>query len=179
METETETETKDIPTPMIRTIQEGKDAIKAIREARKATGNKHAPSSQQTRNRNLKIVAIKVKMNSIKSRLVKNNWVECEFQDLPMGSVFSTNISLSVKYNKSGGLRKSGAKDYKCMNSCGSTAFILSRGYDQGSMLDLDANRPVWTRQDNKLWLKSGRGKSESTIEKDNSEEFNDDWAGV
>jgi hypothetical protein len=65
------------------------------------------------------------------------------------------------------------------MKSCGSTAFILSRGYDQGSMLDLDANRPVWTRQDNKLWLKSGRGKSESTIEKDNSEEFNDDWAGV
>ena len=112
---ETETETKEIPTPMIRTIKEAKDAIKAIQKARKATGNKHAPSSQQTRNRNLKIVAIKVKMNAIKSRLVKNNWVECEFQDLPMGSVFSTNISLSVKYNKSGSLRKSGAKDYKCM----------------------------------------------------------------
>ena len=60
------------------------------------------------------------------------------------------------------------------MKSCGPTAFILSAGYDQGSMLDFKPGRAVWARQQNKMFV--SRGRSDQRPNKYNPDEFDDDW---
>ena len=162
------------------TIQECEVVLERLKKEKKRSGNRYTGKrkSNSARNTNLKIVAVKVKMNAIRSRLVKNQWAEIEFQDLPMGTVFRAHISLdhSKKTNKDGSEKKSGAKEYIFMKSCGPTAFILSAGYDQGSMLDFKPGRAVWARQQNKMFVSKGRGKSLKTSNRDNSDEFDDDW---
>jgi hypothetical protein len=162
------------------TIQECEVVLERLKKEKKRSGNRYTGKrkSNSVRNTQLKIVAVKVKMNAIRSRLVRNQWAEIEFQDLPMGTVFRAVVSLehSTKTNKDGSEKKSGAKEYVMMKSCGPTAFILSVGYDQGSMLDFKPGRAVWARQQNKMFVSKGRGKSLKTSNRDNSDEFADDW---
>ena len=162
------------------TIQECEAVLKRLAKEKKRSGSRYTGKrkSNYARNVNLKIVAVKVKINTIRSRLIKNQWAEIHFQDIPMGSVFRAHISLehSKKYNKDGSEKKSGAKEYVFMKSCGPTAFILSAGYDQGSMLDFKPDRAVWARKHNKMFVSKGRGKSLKTLNKDNTDEFEDDW---
>lgn len=140
----------------INTLQQGIQAI-AVIEASKQTSNKYSNNKQQTKNKNARIGAIKVMLNNIQSRLKKNNWVEIEFQDLPMGTVFHCKLSLTAKRTKFGGVNQTGAKEYKFMKSSGYTCFVLNPGYDQGSMLTLDPRREVWARYNNKTHIANGR----------------------
>ena len=162
------------------TIQECEAVLKRLQKEKKRSGSRYNGKrrSNSVRNTNLKIVAVKVKMNKIRSRLIKNQWVEIMHQDLPMGTVFRAVVSLehSTKTNNDGSEKKSGAKQYVLMKSCGTTSFILSAGYDQGSMLDFKPERAVWARKQNKMFVSKGRGKSLKTLHKDNSDEFEDDW---
>ena len=161
-------------------IQECEAVIEKLEEDKKRSGIRYKGNrkSNAVRNAQLKIVAVKVKINNIRSRLIKNQWVEIMHQDLPMGSVFRAVVSLehSAKVNNDGSEKKSGAKEYILMKSCGTTSFILSAGYDQGSMLDFKPERAVWARKQNKVSVSKGRGKSLKTLNRDNSDQFEDDW---
>ena len=69
------------------TIQECEVVLERLKKEKKRSGNRYTGKrkSNSVRNTQLKIVAVKVKMNAIRSRLVKNQWAEIEFQDLAYG----------------------------------------------------------------------------------------------
>jgi hypothetical protein len=107
---------------------------------RAVEGEMTALKSTQPRYRNEdRVKELVLIRESILSKRFKSGWIQCEFQDLPCGTVFRCDVNLGKWVMP---------QEFVLMKlSSGAGAVILSSGMDQGTLVHLDINRVVTTRK--------------------------------
>ena len=144
--------------------------------------------STARRMKTAKINAIQRVISRIKDRYHKGKWVEAEFRDVPCGTMFKTTISLNenkqdkiVHGRRVHGTKTSmqGCSEYTLMKSSGLACFILTRGMDQGSLLDLDPKRIVIVRHREKVLASDGTRKARECKDRSGDESGEFDWEGI
>ncbi len=106
--------------------------------------------------------------NQLQTRLNRTGWVEVQYGDLPSGQFFKiemtitddpkerTEVAGKMVYGEKRGY--SSQNTYTLMKSIGDTCFVVSKGWDQGSMVSLQNDRIVRIKHRTRILLGDSPG---------------------
>ena len=92
---------------------------------------------------NLQLIKhINIRIDRLEDQHHSKRWQVVDFQDLPVGQVFKFNRTM----HKSEYTLEIQPKLHYAMKSQGCCAIIVSKGMDQGALVNLAPRRPVYTK---------------------------------
>jgi hypothetical protein len=101
----------------------------------------------------------------LQTKLSLRGLVEIEFQDIPMGEIFWTYLSIESGTNYT---------EYEFIKTCGLDAVILTDGFDKGSLVTFEGNKMIMVKKSTRKLVSDTQS---SYIH--NQDACSGDWDGV